>query len=75
MRAAYTADRKPMAKKQSVPSKLQPWLEARQRYHLTDRQIQMARELGLNPKKFGVMPALARNRGSALWVNLSNSCI
>jgi hypothetical protein len=42
-----------MAKKTSIPSKLQPWLEARKRYHLTDTQIQMARELGLNPKKFG----------------------
>jgi hypothetical protein len=42
-----------MAKKTSIPAKLQPWLEARKRYHLTDTQIQMARELGLNPKKFG----------------------
>ena len=42
-----------MAKKKSIPSKLQIWLEVRQRYHLTDTQIQMARELGLNPKKFG----------------------
>lgn len=43
----------PVAKKQSIPSKLQIWLEARRRYHLTDRQIQMAQELGFNPKKFG----------------------
>lgn len=42
-----------MAKKTTLPAKLQPWLEARQRYRLTDMQIQMARELGLNPKKFG----------------------
>ena len=41
-----------MAKKTSLPAKLQPWLEARRRYRLTDMQIQMARELGLNPKKF-----------------------
>ena len=39
--------------KAKLPAKLQPWLEARQKYRLTDRQIQMARELGLNPKKFG----------------------
>ena len=29
------------------------WIEARKRFHLSDAQIQMARELGLNPKKFG----------------------
>lgn len=39
--------------KHPIPSKLQPWIEARRKYHLTDAQIQMARELGLNPKKFG----------------------
>lgn len=39
--------------KQPISSKLQPWIEARKKYHLTDAQIQMARELGLNPKKFG----------------------
>ena len=42
-----------MTKKHSIPSKLQIWLEARKRYRLTDTQSQMARELGLNPKKFG----------------------
>lgn len=40
-------------KKKSIPSKLQIWLEARKKYRLTDTQIQMARELGLNPRKFG----------------------
>jgi hypothetical protein len=40
-------------KKKSIPSKLQIWLEVRQKYRLTDAQIQMARELGLNPRKFG----------------------
>lgn len=42
-----------MAKKVTMPAKLQEWLEARQRYRLTDAQIQMARELGLNPRKLG----------------------
>ena len=36
-----------------IPQKLLPWFEARKRYHLTHAQIQMARELGLNPRKFG----------------------
>ena len=29
------------------------WIEARRRFHLSHAQIQMAQELGLNPKKFG----------------------
>jgi hypothetical protein len=36
-----------------IPANLQPWIDARQRFHLSHAQIQMARELGLNPKKFG----------------------
>jgi len=39
--------------KRKISPKLQVWIDARKRYHLTDAQIQMARELGLNPKKFG----------------------
>ena len=29
------------------------WVEARRRFHLSHAQIQMARELGMNPKNFG----------------------
>jgi hypothetical protein len=36
-----------------IPSKLQPWFEARRRFNLSPAHIQMARELGMNPKKFG----------------------
>ncbi|WP_216673315.1 hypothetical protein [Paraburkholderia solitsugae] len=36
-----------------TPPKLQPWFEARQRFRLSHAHIQMARELGLNPRKFG----------------------
>ncbi len=42
-----------MPKKGFIPNKLKPWLEARKKYRLSHAQIQMARELGLNPKKFG----------------------
>ena len=42
-----------MAKAGFIPDKLKPWIEARQRYHLSHAQVQMARELGMNPKKFG----------------------
>ena len=40
-------------KKQAIPEKHKKWIDARKRFKLTDAQIQMARELGLNPKKFG----------------------
>ena len=42
-----------MAKKNVIPEKYRIWIEVRRRYHLSDAQIQMARELGLNPHKFG----------------------
>ena len=44
-----------MAKKGFIPNKLKPWIEARKKFHLSNAQIQMAREMGLNPKKFGGM--------------------
>ncbi len=42
-----------MSKKKRIPEKYQIWIDARRRYHLSDIHIQMARELGMNPKKFG----------------------
>ncbi len=36
-----------------IPGDLQVWIDARKRFHLSHEQIQMARELGMNPKKFG----------------------
>ena len=43
-----------MAKKQArIPDALQPWIEARRRFRLSHAHVQMARELGLNPKKLG----------------------
>ena len=32
---------------------LQPWIDARRRFHLSHKHVQMARELGMNPKKLG----------------------
>ncbi|MGA2607773.1 MAG: hypothetical protein ABSH01_09995 [Terriglobia bacterium] len=32
---------------------LQRWIDARKRFHLSHAQIQMARELGMNPRKLG----------------------
>ena len=37
----------------NIPKKYRIWIEARKRHKLTDLHIQMARELGMNPKKFG----------------------
>ena len=43
-----------MAKKKKKPSqKMQAWIDARNRHHLSHAQVQMARELGMNPKKLG----------------------
>jgi hypothetical protein len=52
-----------------IPQKLQPWLEARKKYRLTHAQVQMARELGLNPKKFG---GLANHRQERWKLPLPN---
>lgn len=42
-----------MAKSKSIPEKYQMWINARKRFHLSNSQIQMAREFGMNPKNFG----------------------
>ncbi len=42
-----------MSKKKTTSPKDQIWLDAQKRYGLSDVHIRMARELGLNPKKFG----------------------
>jgi len=43
-----------MAKKKSNPNqKLQAWIDARGRHRLSHAQVQMAQELGMNPKKLG----------------------
>lgn len=41
-----------MAKKK-LPQNLQDWIQARKRHHLSHAHVQMARELGMNPKKLG----------------------
>jgi len=42
-----------MTKSQAIPEKYRIWIEVRKRYRLSDAQVQMAQELGLNPRKFG----------------------
>ncbi len=43
-----------MAKKKKKPNqKMQAWIDARKRYHLSHAQVQMARELGMTSKTLG----------------------
>ena len=53
--AAYKPEiNPPMAKKKkNIPEKYQHWIDARKRHKLSHAQIHMARELGMNPKRFG----------------------
>ncbi len=51
-------------KKPRIPPKLQKWVEAKGRYHLSDVQVQMARDLGMNPKNF---PKYAAGRRGQPW--------
>jgi hypothetical protein len=36
-----------------MPERLKVWIVARTRHHLSHAHVQMARELGINPKKLG----------------------
>lgn len=36
-----------------LPPKFQAWIDARKKHHLSHAHVQMAIELGLNPKKLG----------------------
>jgi hypothetical protein len=42
-----------MPKKRTLNPKLQAWVDARKRHHLSNAQVQMGRELGSNSKKLG----------------------
>jgi hypothetical protein len=37
----------------AIPPDLPIWIDARRRHHLSHAHVQMARELGMNPKKLG----------------------
>ncbi len=40
-------------RQKKVAQKFRDWVEARRRFQLSHAHVQMARELGLNPKKLG----------------------
>src|SRR6266446_10892066 len=39
--------------KKKLSAKLQDWIKARERHRLSHAHVQMARELGMNPRKLG----------------------
>jgi hypothetical protein len=45
---------RPVGKTQkTISPQAQTWVDARKRHHLSHMHVQMARELGLNPRKLG----------------------
>ena len=52
-----------MAKQKQLSPKYQVQIDARKRHKLSHAHIQMARELGMNPKKFGKL----NNRNQEPW--------
>ena len=50
-----------------IPTKLQIWLEVRRRFKLSHAHTQMARELGMNPRKLGSLA----DGGQELWKTAS----
>lgn len=42
-----------MSKHKKIPEKYRKWIDAKKKFHLSNAHIQMAQELGMNPKKFG----------------------
>jgi len=48
-------------KKGKAPNaKAQAWIDARKRHHLSHAEVQMARELGMNPKRLAASAGTAR---------------
>ncbi|MCH7772545.1 MAG: hypothetical protein IIA49_16265 [Bacteroidetes bacterium] len=62
-------------KKKKIPDKVQNWIDARKKYHRTHSQVQMARELSMNPKQDGSLANLQlrdylllnNHDGTPLW--------
>jgi hypothetical protein len=45
-----------------IPPDLQLWINARRRHKLSHAQVQMARELGMNPRKLGKLDNYKQER-------------
>ena len=53
MRTTSSSGKSKPRSRQKPNQKLQAWIDARKRHHLSHAQVQMARELGMNPAKLG----------------------
>lgn len=42
-----------MSAQKKIPEKYQEWITARTKFGLTNAHVQMAREMGMNPRTFG----------------------
>jgi hypothetical protein len=60
--------------KRKLPQDLQDWIEARKRFGLSHAQVQMARELGMNPRKLGKLDNMVRSRGRRRCHSSSSTC-
>ncbi len=49
----------------SMTDKNKKWIDAKKKFRLSDTHIQMARELGMNPKKFGSLDNHKQERWKA----------
>jgi len=59
--------------KTTIPQNLQDWIEARKRFHLSHAQVQMARELGMNPENSGSSTITIRSAGRRPFRSSSNT--
>ena len=48
-----------------IPKELLPWIEVKKKHRLSQMHIQMARELGMNPKGFGKLDNHKQERWKA----------
>jgi hypothetical protein len=51
------------------------WKEAKKTFRLNDDQIAMAKELGMNPRKFGGYASTKGNHGRDPWVSSSRNAM
>jgi hypothetical protein len=57
--------RKAVERRFRLSKKTQEWIDAKKKYRLSDAHIQMARELGMNPNKFGSLANLKQEQWKA----------
>jgi hypothetical protein len=58
----------------ALPPQIRAWVEARKRHRLSHAQVQMARELGLNPGKLGKLSNHRQEPWKAPLPSSSSTC-